>query len=223
MAKASTELSYEEQLRIALETEADLWDREPVSIDRVISDMLEDIEPVVENRKVFVIDTEDRVEWYLSKLSEYQAEIIGIDQSTDALIARLEKQRSSIKSRVNTKIKALEYKFRHQVEEICKKIFGETGEKTHYFKWGTCSFRTTKGKIVIDSRELALKFAEDNCLTECVGVTKNIIVKPYVSFSKNYMLSHKGQLPPGLKLNDDETSFKVSTGTDDLTNDLDED
>ena len=98
----------------------------------------------------FVIDSEDRVCWYLRKLANIEAEKMRVKAQAAAIIARLDSDESGLK-----------YRFDNQVQEWTRRQIEGTRRKSYPTLQGTLSFRSVPARLAVSDAAAALIFAQE--------------------------------------------------------------
>jgi len=105
-----------------------------------------------ESNAPWMIDSEGKVEWYLSKLLEIDAKVEAVQANAEAIVTSLTRDREQFAAR-----------FQSQVESFVLAKFQENpkGKKTFPFLHGTVALRAVKDELEVD-RAAALDAAREN-------------------------------------------------------------
>lgn len=117
----------------------------------------------------FIIDSKERMDWFLEKRLQAVSEVAA----ADATVKRAE----AIKKRAQSRVDALDRRFSAEATEFARNNMPNTG-KTYYSIFGEVAFRSTPAKLKVVDEEAAIAWASSQNLTECVKMTFQISKVP---------------------------------------------
>lgn len=119
----------------------------------------------------FVIDSTERLEWYLEKRSEKQSEI-------DRLNQRLSDYTENIKALIRSEesdIDHLDFKFKLQAQEFVSEQLGDGKSRSIRTPFGVAGFRKKQGSVTVSLQPEAVKWARENGI-DCVKTVESVLV-----------------------------------------------
>jgi phage host-nuclease inhibitor protein Gam len=145
---------------------------------------------------VFVIDSEERANWYLRKLGNIDAER-----------ARVKAQAAAIADDLDREYEGLEA--RHQADlEVWANANLPKGKKSIKLLQGTVAFRNVPTSISVADKEAALQWAKYSSVRpDLVVITESIDTEKYKALFKE-----TGQYLPGIKVTAAHESCKITFG-----------
>ena len=146
---------------------------------------------------LFVIDTEDKVNWYLRKLANIEAERARVKAQAAAIIARLDTDEAGLK-----------YRFENQVIEWTRQQIDGTRRKSHPTLQGTLCFRSQGPRLAFGD------LTTDAALTCAAGwkATRPTIDRTAYLAAAEKVFVDTGELLPGIERVDAKETFSVSFG-----------
>jgi len=157
-----------------------------------------DTETTASEKEEFIIDTEERLNWYLRKLANLDAERQRIKSQAAAMIARLDTDENGLKHR-----------FESQVIEFTRRQIEGTRRKSYQTLQGTLSFRTVPPSLKITDEDAALTFAQKYSV--CLDTAPRLDPVKYREHAKIF-LADSGELIPGVELSSSRESFSITFG-----------
>ena len=133
----------------------------------------------------FCIDSDEKVEWLLRKITEIDASYERVKANAEALLRAYKRDREWLLRR-----------FGVELEDYCRKKLGENPRsKTVRFLHGSVSFRTLPGRLKLTDPGAALEHLRGNneLFERCVKVTETVRVSEYTAIAEE-----TGELLPGL-------------------------
>lgn len=140
-------------------------------------------------KETFAIDSHERAEWLLGKLSDIAAAEERINNNAREMIEKLNKRKSSLLGM-----------FGDQLQEFCEKRRQEPGfkGKTVQFLQGKCNWRSTKtGGVKVADTEAALAYCSENdeLVDKCVTVSYRLRTTDYIK-----VFEETGEMLPGIEI-----------------------
>ena len=147
----------------------------------------------------FVIDTEERANWYLRKVANLEAEKARIKSQAAAMIAQVEADAAR-----------LEYRFASQLEAFARQELEKRGgrRKSLTLFQGTLSFRSQGPRLSVGD------VSSDAALTCAAGwqATRPTIDRAAYLAAAERIFADTGELLPGIERSEAKESFSVSFG-----------
>jgi phage host-nuclease inhibitor protein Gam len=107
----------------------------------------------------FIIDSKERMDWFLEKRLQAVSEVAA----ADATVKRAE----AMKKRAQSRVDALDRRFSAEATEFARKNMPDKG-KTYYSIFGEVAFRSTPAKLKVVNEEAAIEWANTHGLPECI-------------------------------------------------------
>ncbi len=149
------------------------------------------------NQPGFVIDSEDKANWYLRKLANIQAEGQRIHRQYLAIMQDLNSDRDNLVARHQSDLE-------HWAKENLAK-----GKRNIKLLQGTVSFRTVPACVRLADPEAAMQWAKQTGYyeTDLVVTTERIDANKYKELFKK-----TGELLPGIEITPEHESCSISFG-----------
>lgn len=119
----------------------------------------------------FHVDTQEKAEWLMEKLSGYDAEVLALDARLKALSENLGK----MKADVQRKRDGLAYKYGPELEKFAKDNL-PAGKKTWVCPYGSVAFRASHGGVRVVDDRLALEMAQKSGWANAIKVSEEFRV-----------------------------------------------
>ena len=125
----------------------------------------------IDPKPAFCVTDRASAEWVLAKLSENEAERVGLLRRRDAIIANIDRQVASVDSRAQW----LTNRFEPELKTFTLSQIADKKQKFYDTDYGRMQFRTTPGRTEIVDKEAAVEWAEINA-PEAVKIDKRVLV-----------------------------------------------
>jgi phage host-nuclease inhibitor protein Gam len=144
---------------------------------------------------VFVIDSEERANWYLRKLGNIDAERIRVKAQAAAIADDLDREYEGLEAR-------------HQADlEVWANANLPKGKKSIKLLQGTVAFRNVPPSISVADKDAALQWADTNGRGDMAIIARSIDTEKYKALFKE-----TGQYLPGIKVTAAHESCKITFG-----------
>jgi len=122
------------------------------------------------------LETEEELLAYMNRLSSAEADVLAESKRLQAVIANVEKM-LALKNR---RVEWLKARYERSASEVAegllpRKADGSYRTKTYTCPWGKVAFTSVKPKVVIQSQELAVRWAKEHA-PEAVKVAESVLV-----------------------------------------------
>lgn len=155
----------------------------------------------------FRIDTDEKAEWLLGKLSDLEAAEKRIGENAARMLMT-----------INNRRQALMRRFGPDMLELCEAKRQQPGfkGKTVAFLNGKCNWRTSKGGLRVVDTNAALEYVQehDDLVDQCVTISYRLRTTDYLKVVEAY-----GEMLPGVDVAPESEAFyvngtRVSAGSD---------
>jgi len=144
----------------------------------------------------FVIDSNDKAEWALCKLGNWDAEEKRIKAQAQAMLSRIATDRDKFLSRFEADLEAFA---RAQIEASGGK------RRSHELLQGTLAFRKVPPQLSVVDREAALAYAKQHAPTAVAEVLNATEYREGALLA----LQQNGEVLPGMELKPERESFSI--------------
>jgi len=107
----------------------------------------------------FIIDSKERMDWFLEKRLQAVSEVAAAEATC--------KRAEAIKKRAQSRVDALDRRFSVEATEFARNNMPDKG-KTYYSIFGEVAFRSTPAKLKVVNEDLAIAWASSQNLTDCI-------------------------------------------------------
>ncbi len=139
---------------------------------------------IIERPAAFLIDSADKLSWWLGKLRQLRA----LAESDKDLAERAQKRAAALLNAANN----LEEHYRGEAEPFARALL-PTGRRSIILDGGEVGFRMTPGSIEIRDAAQALEWCKVK-LPEAVKTVESLLKTPIAKLAKDI-----GMLPPGVE------------------------
>lgn len=158
-------------------------------------------EPTPKDNAVFVIDSEERAEWYLRKLANIDAEAERIKANTARRLQELTTDREGLVQH-----------FGDQLTAWAKGEADRRRRKTVTLQNGSIAFRAVASRLVIENDADALQTAKLVCPDAVTVETVEKLDRAALVEKAKATMEATGEVLPGIRLVEASESAKVTTG-----------
>lgn len=173
----------------------DEQNEEQYSGDATIEELFDVLAPY---ETAFAIDSEERANWYLSKLANIETERARVKAQAAVILAALDRREQSLKGR-----------FDAQLADWARERLAGAKTKTLRLLQGTIAFRTVAGSLRLIDKEAAFVHARTE-LPECIITREELDAAAYRKRAQE-----TGEVLPGIETvpGRESMSLKFAAGT----------
>ena len=142
----------------------------------------------------FRLDSEDKVNWALGKLGNWEAEQARVKAQSTLILARIAKEQAAFLDR-----------FQAELEEYTRKQIEGGKRKSVDLLQGRMAFRKVPSNISVTDRDAAIAYAKANLPH---AVVETLDAKEYREAAK-LALQQDGELLPGMEVSPERESFSI--------------
>ena len=181
-------------------------ERETTVIDGHVYDAEtgEYVEPA--ERQGFAITDKATAEWFSEKISIFDADIKAIEIRKQSIISNCDTMIADVEKARNGML----WKYGKQLEDYARRNLPR-GKKTWTCEYLSVAFRTTKDRVTITDKVLALKWADDNKVESAVKTTREVQIGLVSDEVKHQMMSGALQVD-GFEVRRGGETVKIETG-----------
>lgn len=153
----------------------------------------------VSEKIIFSVDSQEKLEWYLRKVGNLEAEK-----------ARVKAQAASILKGLDSDLASLQEHFGPQVEAFVMQELASRGGKTKTLKTlqGNCAFRTVPSRLVISDEEAAMREAAEYC-PEALVTKTSLDRAAFIAYAEKHA-SEDAEFVQGVEVVPERQSFSIS-------------
>lgn len=167
--------------------------RQEARTDTADADTVSDT-PTTENER-FIIDNEEKANWYLRKLANIDAEVKRITEQCATICNDLQRDKEGLKSR-------------HQADlETWAKANLVKGRRNLKLLQGTINFRTVPAIVKVADPSLALTYCDMQAWGDCIKIARSVNTDAYKQRFKD-----TGELLPGIEITPEHESVSITFG-----------
>ncbi len=159
----------------------------------------------------FTIDTKEKADWFLRKLSEFDAEEAKLKAQGAALMAQLD----AMVARNKTDRDAFNGRFCQQFEHFVREQIAQDkkGRRSVLFFHGTAQLRTVPPRLVVESAQDAMTTARAVCPDAVKLETREKFDSTAFLAYATQQFETTGEILPGLRRTEERESFTVKVAS----------
>lgn len=158
---------------------------------------------VLDAKSEFHVDSAEKAEWVLEKLSDLDASRTALEARRDAVLNNV----AIMESRIKAKQNALLFRFQQELQDFAAQNF-EKGKKSWVCPHGKISVRTSGEQLFVSDKDKALEWAEKEA-PHAVKVTREFQISKLTDADRMNLESDR---PDGFDVEPARESWKIETG-----------